>query len=158
MKKVILLLSALNMSANHNSKEMFNLKVSCKLCYPRCFTVNNILWLDESRAAATLWNRNKKMIVKTELTFELNISFEMCIMTDPFLIIFFPVSLDSADYGMIAVFAIFGTLIAIGTIADSILNIIKLEIIPEKFLQVQFQRIFHLLMFSLVFSRIFCLQ
>ena len=98
------------------------------------------------------------MIVKTELIFELNISFELCIMTNPFLIIFFPVSLDSADYGMIAVFAIFGTLIAIGTIADSILNIIKLEIIPEKFLQVQFQRIFHLLMFSSVFSRIFSLQ
>ena len=38
---------------------------------------------------------------------------------------------------MIAVLAIFGTLIAIGTVADSILNIIKLEIIPEKFLQVK---------------------
>ena len=37
---------------------------------------------------------------------------------------------------MITVFAIFGTLIAIGTIADGILNIMKLEIIPEKFLQV----------------------
>ena len=37
---------------------------------------------------------------------------------------------------MITVFAIFGSLIAIGTIADGILNIMKLEIIPEKFLQV----------------------
>ena len=37
---------------------------------------------------------------------------------------------------MITLFAIFGTLIATGTIADGILNIMKLEIIPEKFLQV----------------------
>ena len=37
---------------------------------------------------------------------------------------------------MISVFAIFGTLIAIGTIADGILNIMKLDIVPEKFLQV----------------------
>ena len=47
------------------------------------------------------------------------------------------VSLDSTDHGMIAVFAIFGTLIAIGTIADGILNIMKLDIVPEKFLQVE---------------------
>ena len=37
---------------------------------------------------------------------------------------------------MIGVFAFFGTLIAIGTVADVILNILKLDIIPEKFLQV----------------------
>lgn len=33
-------------------------------------------------------------------------------------------------------FAIFGTLIAIGTVADGLLNIMKLEIVPEKFLRV----------------------
>ena len=37
---------------------------------------------------------------------------------------------------MIGVLAFFGTLIAIGTVADVILNILKLDIIPEKFLQV----------------------
>ena len=44
--------------------------------------------------------------------------------------------MDSADYGMIGVLAFLGTLIAIGTVADGILNILKLDIIPEKFLQV----------------------
>ena len=44
--------------------------------------------------------------------------------------------MDSADYGMIGVLAAFGTLMAIGTVADGILNILKLDIIPEKFLQV----------------------
>ena len=56
------------------------------------------------------------------------VSFTSCILS---------VSLDSTDHGMIAVFAIFGTLIAIGTIADGILNIMKLDIVPEKFLQVE---------------------
>ena len=37
---------------------------------------------------------------------------------------------------MIGVLAVFGTLMAIGTVADGILNILKLEIIPERFLQV----------------------
>lgn len=37
---------------------------------------------------------------------------------------------------MIGLLAVFGTLMAIGTVADGILNILKLEIIPEKFLQV----------------------
>ena len=37
---------------------------------------------------------------------------------------------------MIGVLAAFGTLMTIGTVADGILNILKLEIIPEKFLQV----------------------
>ena len=37
---------------------------------------------------------------------------------------------------MIGVLAAFGTLMAIGTVADGLLNILKLEIIPEKFLQV----------------------
>ena len=54
----------------------------------------------------------------------------------PPLKIFILVQLDSTDYGMITVFAIFGTLIAIGTVADGILNIMKLEIVPEKFLRV----------------------
>ena len=44
---------------------------------------------------------------------------------------------------MIAVLAIFGTLIAIGTIADGILNIMKLDIVPERFLRVKtFYRIY----------------
>ena len=39
---------------------------------------------------------------------------------------------------MIVILALFGTLMVIGTIADGILNILQLEIIPEKFLQVNF--------------------
>ena len=58
-------------------------------------------------------------------------------MSNCILYILASVSLDSTDYGMIAVLAIFGTLIAIGTIADGILNIMKLDIVPERFLQVE---------------------
>ena len=38
---------------------------------------------------------------------------------------------------MIALLAIFGILLAIGTIADFILNILNLRVLPEKFLQVK---------------------
>ena len=55
---------------------------------------------------------------------------------------FSSVSLEPADYGMIALLAIFGILLAIGTIADFILNILNLRVLPEKFLQVKsFQKI-----------------
>ena len=44
--------------------------------------------------------------------------------------------MTSADKGMIAVIAIFGILIGVGTIADCLVNVFNIDIVPTKFLQV----------------------
>ena len=54
---------------------------------------------------------------------------------------------------MIGVLAFFGTLIAIGTVADVILNILKLDIIPEKFLQVTNSFLYPILFLYFNFGR-----
>ena len=46
------------------------------------------------------------------------------------------VTLEKEDKAMIAVIAMFGILLLIGTIADSILNIMHLDIVPHSLLKV----------------------
>ena len=46
------------------------------------------------------------------------------------------VSLEAADWGMIALLAVFGSLLCIGTLADCFLNIFNIDILPEKFNQI----------------------
>ena len=64
---------------------------------------------------------------------------------------------------MIAVIAFFGTLILIGTLADTILNIMHLDIVPDSLLKVNELSTTHvsqLQTFSFIsdLSRVFCIQ
>ena len=64
---------------------------------------------------------------------------------------------------MIAVIAFFGTLILIGTLADTILNIMHLDIVPDSLLKVNELSTAHvsqLQTFSFIsdLSRVFCIQ
>ena len=49
----------------------------------------------------------------------------------------FLVTLEKEDKAMIAVIAIFGIFLLIGTIADTILNIMHLDIVPDSLLKVK---------------------
>ena len=53
------------------------------------------------------------------------------------IIFVFLVTLEKEDKAMIAVIAIFGIFLLIGTIADTILNIMHLDIVPDSLLKVQ---------------------
>ena len=46
------------------------------------------------------------------------------------------VPMESEDWGMVALIGVFGFLLCIGTVADCLLNIFKLDILPEKFNQI----------------------
>ena len=62
---------------------------------------------------------------------------------------------------MIALLAIFGILLTIGTIADFILNILNLRVLPEKFLQVKikvFEKIINFSQLCLDVPRVFNLH
>ena len=52
------------------------------------------------------------------------------------IIFVFLVTLEKEDKAMIAVIAIFGIFLLIGTIADTILNIMHLDIVPDSLLKV----------------------
>ena len=52
------------------------------------------------------------------------------------IVFFLLVTLEKEDKAMIAVIAMFGILLLIGTIADSILNIMHLDIVPDLLLKV----------------------
>ena len=41
--------------------------------------------------------------------------------------------MESEDWGMVALIGVFGFLLCLGTVADCLLNIFKLDILPEKF-------------------------
>ena len=72
----------------------------------------------------------------------------------------FKVTLESEDKAMIAVIGVFGILLLVGTAADTILNIMHLDIIPDSFLKVN-KSLHHTLdndHFALDISRVFCLQ
>ena len=61
---------------------------------------------------------------------------------------------------MIAVIGVFGILLLVGTAADTILNIMHLDIVPDSFLKVN-KSLHHTLdndHFALDISRVFCLQ
>ena len=61
---------------------------------------------------------------------------------------------------MIAVIGVFGILLLVGTAADTILNIMHLDIVPDSFLKV-IKFLLHTLdndQFALDISRVFCLQ
>ena len=53
------------------------------------------------------------------------------------IIFVFLVTLEKEDKAMIAVIAIFGIFLLIGTIADTILNIMHLDIVPDSLLKVK---------------------
>ena len=46
------------------------------------------------------------------------------------------VPMESEDWGMVALIGVFGFLLCLGTVADCLLNIFKLDILPEKFNQI----------------------
>jgi len=46
------------------------------------------------------------------------------------------VSLEPADWGMIALLSVFGFFLCIGTVADCLLNIFRIDILPEQFNQI----------------------
>ena len=52
------------------------------------------------------------------------------------------VTLEPEDKAMIAVIAFFGTLLLIGTLADTILNIMHLDIVPDPLLKVEIKHFF----------------
>ena len=61
---------------------------------------------------------------------------------------------------MIAVIGVFGILLLVGTAADTILNIMHLDIVPDSFLKVN-ESLHNTLdndQFALDISRVFCLQ
>ena len=62
---------------------------------------------------------------------------------------------------MIAVIGVFGILLLVGTAADTILNIMHLDIVPDSFLKVNESLHNNTLdnhQFALDISRVFCLQ
>ena len=72
----------------------------------------------------------------------------------------FKVTLESEDKAMIAVIGVFGILLLVGTAADTILNIMHLDIVPDSFLKVN-ESLHNTLdndQFALDISRVFCLQ
>ena len=67
--------------------------------------------------------------VRLVLCYYLNINFNSSVK--------FLVILEIEDKVMIAVISIFGVLLFIGTTTDTILNIMHLDIVPERLLEVQ---------------------
>ena len=71
----------------------------------------------------------------------------------------FKVTLESEDKAMIAVIGVFGILLLFGTAADTILNIMHLDIVPDSFLKVN-KSLNHTVdnnQYVLDISRVFCL-
>ena len=86
-------------------------------------------------------------------------NFEIQVLKYPYTILL--VTLEPEDKAMIAVIAFFGTLLLIGTLADTILNIMHLDIVPDSLLKVnnEFSIMYHnYKSFISDLSRVFCLQ